>query len=125
MDGEADPRRSGFVLDDITSVTLSTALSALSQQQRTTANNIANIETPGFIAGRVSFEDSLRDAVAAGSPASAQVTTTSSTETPGVNGNNVDLGEEMVNETKTSMQYQLMSTAVSAKFDLISDSIRV
>jgi len=113
------------VLDDITSVTLSTALSALSQQQRTTANNIANIETPGFIAGRVSFEDSLRDAVAAGSPASAQVTTTSSTETPGVNGNNVDLGEEMVNETKTSMQYQLMSTAVSAKFDLISDSIRV
>jgi flagellar basal-body rod protein FlgB len=125
MDGEADsPRRSGFVLDDITSVTLQTALSALSQQQRTTANNIANIDTPGFQASRVSFEDSLRAAVASGSPGSAQVTTAGTGETPGQNGNNVSLSEEMVIATKSSMQYQLMSTAVSAKFDLISDSIR-
>jgi flagellar basal-body rod protein FlgB len=96
-----------FVLDDIASVTLSTALSALSQQQRVTANNIANLETPDFQASRMSFEDSLRDAVPSG-----------------VNGNNVSLNEEMVIAEKTGMQYQLMSTAVSAKFDLISDSIR-
>jgi flagellar basal-body rod protein FlgB len=113
-----------FVLDDIASVTLSTALSALSQQQRVTANNIANLETPDFQASRMSFEDSLRDAVAAGDPASTQITTTSSGDPSGVNGNNVSMNEEMVIAEKTGMQYQLMSTAVSAKFDLISDSIK-
>jgi flagellar basal-body rod protein FlgB len=111
------------VLDDIASVTLSTALSALSQQQRTTANNIANLETPGFQASRVSFEDSLSSAVAAGDPASTQITTTPSGDPSGVNGNNVSLNEEMVVEAKTNMQYQLMTTAVTAKYDLISASI--
>jgi flagellar basal-body rod protein FlgB len=112
------------VLDDITSVTLSTALSALSQQQRVTANNIANLETPGFQASRVSFEDSLQSAVASGDPAAVQITTSPSGDPSGVNGNNVSLNEEMVIEAKTNTQYQIMTTAVSAKFDLISDSIR-
>ena len=30
-------------------------------------NNLANVETPGYLAGRVDFEDSLRQAVAVGS----------------------------------------------------------
>jgi flagellar basal-body rod protein FlgB len=112
------------VLDDVTSVTLQTALSALSQQQRVSANNIANLETPGFQAGRISFEDSLRSAVAAGDPASASVTTSTSGDASGVNGNNVSLNEEIVLEEKTGQQYQLLSTAMSAKFDLLSDVIK-
>jgi flagellar basal-body rod protein FlgB len=111
------------VLDDIASVTLSTALSALSQQQRVTTNNIANLETPGFQASRVSFEDSLSNAVADGDPASTQITTSPSGDPSGVNGNNVSLNEEITIEAKTNMQYQLMTTAVTAKYDLISASI--
>jgi flagellar basal-body rod protein FlgB len=112
------------MLDDVTSVTLSTAISALSQQQRVTANNIANLETPGFQAQRVSFEDSLRSAVAAGNPAAAHVSLSGSGDASGVNGNNVNLSSEMVIAEKSNTQYQLLTTAISAKFDLISDAIK-
>ena len=35
------------------------ALDALSLRQRVIADNIANVNTPGFLAGRVQFEDAL------------------------------------------------------------------
>ena len=112
------------MLDDIASVTLSTALSALAQRQRVSANNIANLETPDFSASSVSFEDSLRAAVAAGDPASAQVTVTPTGETPGLNGNNVDLDTETITDEKTQLQYSLLSGAISAKFSLIDTVIK-
>ena len=112
------------VLDDITSVTLSTALSGLAQRERVSANNIANIDTPNFSAGRVNFEDALRSAVAAGDPSSASFSVTSTGETPGVNGNNVDLDTEVVDDEKTQMQYSLISGAVSAKFNLLDTVIK-
>lgn len=112
------------MLDDIASVTLSTALSGLAQRERVSANNIANIETPNFSASRVSFEDSLRAAVAAGQPGSAAVTQSPTGETPGVNGNNVNLDTEVVDDEKTQMQYSLISGAVSAKFSLIDTVLK-
>ena len=112
------------MLDDIASVTLSTALSALAQRQRVSANNIANLETPNFSASTVSFEDSLRAAVAAGDPASAQVTVTPTGETPGINGNNVSLGDEMVTATKTGLQEKLVMGGITAKYELISTVLK-
>jgi flagellar basal-body rod protein FlgB len=113
------------MLDDVTSVTLATAISALSQQQRTSADNLANLETTGYQAQRVSFEDSLRSAVSSGNPSAATVSVTSSTDPSGVNGNNVSLNAEMVIEQKNNTQFQLLTTAISAKFDLISYAIKV
>ncbi len=42
----------------------------------------------------------------------------------GVNGNNVSLNSEMVIAQKNNTQFQLLTTAISAKFDLISDVIK-
>jgi flagellar basal-body rod protein FlgB len=112
------------VLDDITSVTLATALSALSTRQRVSADNIANIETPNFRAGQVSFEASLRDAVAAGDPTQAAVSETPSTAPVGVNGNNVSLDSETLTDEKTSLQYQLLTGAMTSKFSLIDTVIK-
>jgi flagellar basal-body rod protein FlgB len=112
------------VFDDIASVTLTTALSAVSRSQRVSADNISNLETPGYKANRVSFEDSLRDAVAGGDPGSA-TTTVSTTDDPSAsNGNNVNLDNEMVIATESQLHYQLLSTAVNAKFDLLSTVIK-
>lgn len=112
------------MLDDITSVTLSTALSGLAQRERVSANNIANIDTPNFSASRVNFEDALRQAVAAGDPSSANFSVTGTGEAAGVNGNNVDLDTEVVDDEKTQMQYSLLSGAMSAKFSLIDTVIK-
>lgn len=112
------------MLDDIASVTLNTALTALAQRERVSANNIANLETPNFSASRVNFEASLRAAVAAGDPASASISVTPTGETPGVNGNNVNLDTEVVDDQKTQMQYTLLSGAMSAKFGLIDTVLK-
>jgi flagellar basal-body rod protein FlgB len=112
------------VLDDITSVTLSTALSALAERQRISANNLANIETPNFTASQVSFESSLRDALAAGDPGQASVSITPTADPAGINGNNVNLDTETVTDEKTALQYSLLSGAISAKFNLIDTVLK-
>ena len=112
------------MLDDVTSVTLSTALSALAERQRISANNLANIETPNFSASQVSFESSLRDAVAAGDPAQATVSVTPTNDPAGVNGNNVNLDTETVTDEKTALQYSLLTGAMSAKFGLIDTVLK-
>lgn len=112
------------MLDDIASVTLSTALSALAARQRISANNIANIETPNFRASQLSFESSLRDAVSAGEPAQADSSVTSTTDAPGINGNNVNLDTETVTDEKSQLQYQLLSGAMSSKFALLDTVIK-
>jgi flagellar basal-body rod protein FlgB len=124
--GLAKPRyrRFRFVLDDITSVTLSTALSALAMRQRVSANNIANIETPNFTAGQVSFEASLREAVASGDPGQATMTQGLSSDPAGINGNNVSLDNESVTGEKTQLQYQLLTGAMSSKFSLLESVIK-
>ena len=48
------------MIGDVTSSALHSALSGLAQRQRVTADNIANLQTPGFLAGRVDFESGLR-----------------------------------------------------------------
>ena len=112
------------MFDDITSVSLQTALAGLARRQQVTANNIANLEMPGFTAQTVAFEDSLAAAVAAGDPSQATITVGQSTDTPGVNGNNVDLGTELITATKTGLQEQLLTGAVTAKLALVNTVLK-
>jgi flagellar basal-body rod protein FlgB len=108
------------VLDDITTLSLQAALHGLGVQQQVTANNIANLETPGFTAQNVSFESSLASAIAAGNPSSATVTLDPTTDAPGVNGNNVSLDEELVTTTKNQLQEQLVSGAITSTYGLMA-----
>jgi flagellar basal-body rod protein FlgB len=113
------------VLDDITSVAVHTALNGLAARQRVTADNIANIETPGFLAGRVSFEDSLKQAVDNGAPAGTTVSNDRSLEPTRVNGNNVNLDHETLTHIDTNMRYQLMLRAFDGKISLLRTAIGV
>jgi len=112
------------VLDDIASLTLQTAISGLGQRQRVTANNIANSETPGFTASTVDFESALAAAVGQGAPQAAPVDVTATTDPAGVNGNNVSLEHEFVNATKTTLQEQLLTGTLTAKFNWISTVLK-
>jgi flagellar basal-body rod protein FlgB len=112
------------VLDDIASLTLQTAVAGLSTRQQVTSNNIANVETPNYIASTVSFEDSLASAVADGDPTSAEFTTSPVGLTPGINGNNVNLSDEIVTATKTGLQESLLTGAINSKYGLISDVLK-
>jgi flagellar basal-body rod protein FlgB len=113
------------VLEDLTSVALHSALSALSMRQRVTANNIANIETPNFRAGKVSFEAALNQAVAAGdNPAGVTASVGSSLEPTRLDGNNVNLDEETISSYNTQLRYETSLRALDNKFGLLKDVIK-
>lgn len=111
-------------MTDLVIDALHTALRGLAARQRVIADNVANLETPGFLAGRVAFEDSLRDALAAGDPAAVTPTTTRSLAPTGMNGNNVSLDEETLSMVDTGLRYQLAVEAVNAKFGLLRTAIK-
>ena len=92
-------------------------------EQQTVANNVANVDTPGYKAQDVSFESSLASAIASGNPAQMQITTTPSTAPADQAGNNVSLSSEMTEEEKAGMQFQTMVQAMNAKFQLLSTAI--
>nr|WP_298988693.1 flagellar basal body rod protein FlgB [uncultured Pseudokineococcus sp.] len=112
---------------DVTSVALRVAMDGLSARQRAIADNVANIDTPSFLAGRVQFEDSLRDAVRSGETrrvASTGHTTARSLEPTREDGNNVNLDTETINNTDTVLRYQLVTQAVTDRMSLLRTSMR-
>ena len=96
------------MIGDVTSSALHAALSGLAQRQRVSADNIANIQTPGFLAGRVDFETDLKGALRDGTtPTASGGTVARSLEPTNTNGNNVSLDAETVMATETGLRYQL------------------
>jgi flagellar basal-body rod protein FlgB len=97
------------LIGDTTMSALHHALTGLSLRQRTIANNISNIETPGFIAGKVDFETSLKRAVREQErpecrPRSVRARSLEPTRT---NGSNVNLDEETLASAQTLLTTQL------------------
>ncbi len=104
-------------LGDGTARALSQALDGLALRQRTVADNVANVETPGFLAGKVDFESSLLKAISdGGDPQAATVATARSLEPTRTNGNNVNLDEETLAGAETGMTYQLGIQAMTDHF---------
>jgi flagellar basal-body rod protein FlgB len=113
----------GFAVGDVTMDTIYQAMQGLQSRQTAIANNIANIQTPGFTASNVNFESSLQSAVATGNPDQTQITVSPSTDAPDQTGNNVNLDDQTVLATKTQEGYQTMIDAMNAKFQLLKDAL--
>jgi flagellar basal-body rod protein FlgB len=111
------------VFDDLTTTALQVAVAGLSARRHAIADNVANLNTPNYLAKRVSFEASLRSAIADGDPAAARVSTQTSLEPTGLNGNNVNLDDETVSITDTGLRYQTAIEALTAKFQLLKTAI--
>ncbi|QCX28582.1 flagellar basal body rod protein FlgB [Nocardioides jishulii] len=112
-----------FAVSDAVSRVLSSALDGASLRQRVIADNIANVDTPGFRATSVDFESSLRQAIASGRFAAGDASVTARgipTNTPvGVNGNNVDLRKESLAAIQSQFQYQLLTRAASDRLAVV------
>lgn len=115
--------RGGDVLD-ITMRAIQAELDGLSARQRIIAQNLANTDTPGYLAGRVDFEDSLRSALANGAPEATQISTHMSLDPTNVNGNNVNVDDENISMIDTGLRYQLATEAMNTKFRILRDSMK-
>jgi flagellar basal-body rod protein FlgB len=113
------------VFDDVTSASLRVAAAGLSARQTAIADNIANIETPGYHARKVKFEEALSSAVSHGeSPDSVKPSVLTSEEPTRLNGSNVNLDEESLSHIDTTMRYQLTLRAMDSKYSMLRDAIK-
>ncbi|MGV8846779.1 flagellar basal body rod protein FlgB [Tessaracoccus sp.] len=115
-----------MIIGDATTGILQSALRGLAERQRVTADNIANVQTPNFLAGRTDFESSLKAAIAAGGDASAVMPTVerNTTEPTNTNGNNVSLDTETVIATETGLRYQLALRALDSEYSTMRTACR-
>ena len=122
-------------------VGLAKQLDSASLTQRVIANNVANVNTPGFKKSYVSFQDELRRALDTGAPAlnttnprhiggkadidqvSPRVVQESGT-TMLYGQNNVDIDQEMVNLAANSITYDFSAATLSGKLGLLSYVIK-
>ena len=108
---------------------LQVALDGLAQRQRISADNVANIQTPGFRARSVEFETALGQALTfdpsadAGSLAGA-VATGCTSDAAREDGNNVSLERETLLGQETNLRYSLAVRAVDGRFGVVRDVLR-
>ncbi len=102
------------------------ALDAASLRHQVIANNLANVNTPGYKRQEVQFENQLAQAIAqrdnpcasACSPMSAvqpRIVTVNTTSER-ADGNNVDMETEMVNLAANTLNFDVLSQSVSGYF---------
>lgn len=102
---------------------LATALRGLEAQRQAHEHNIANVETPGFRARRVSFEDSLRAAVSRDDPSASSISTSLSDAPLRIDGSNVDLEDEVTAIELNGLRQQLITEALNARYNRLRASV--
>ncbi|MGI9598191.1 MAG: flagellar basal body rod protein FlgB [Acidimicrobiales bacterium] len=102
---------------------LAAALRGLEAQRQAAEHNIANVETPGFKARRVSFEQALREAIESGDPSRATISTSLKSSPTRIDGSNVDLEDEVTSLEVNALQQQLITEALNSRYTRLRTSI--
>ena len=111
-------------LSSTTMQSLEFALRGVSERQRTTAHNIANVNTPGFRSSRVAFEDELAGAIKRRRPIGELELKYEKANTPiNVRGNDVALEEETHDLITAGIQYETLVSALNYKIRSIRTAI--
>ena len=94
-------------------------LSAADLRSRTIANNIANINTPGYKRKYVSFEETL-DNISEEGKIEVKEDESISVRT---DGNNVDLENEKVNQAANTLMYNSLVEITNIKLEMAKSAI--
>jgi flagellar basal-body rod protein FlgB len=112
-----------MIFTDTTTAAVEWALSAETARQRVTANNIANVNTPGFKSSRLDFENSLAEALEDGRPLDAQLSLSRANTFASQDGNDVALEEEMKILTESGIHYDALVQAFNFKMTALRRAI--
>lgn len=109
------------IADGVTTA-LHMAINGLDARQQAISGNVANLETPGYHARSVNFEDSLRAALQDGEP-SMSLDVKESLAPTRMNGNNVNIDFELLAGDQNNLAQQLVVQALNAKYALLRTAI--
>lgn len=109
-------------------------LDFLWKKQSVTAGNLANVDTPGYKAKYVTFEDMYRAKLKGGSGDKERIRQAvdsamwlveeSDTETARMDGNNVVADAEMTELTRAALQYQYAIQSVNGEISRLATVIK-
>jgi flagellar basal-body rod protein FlgB len=112
---------------------LRAAMSGLAARQRAIANNVANVDTPGYKASEVRFEDALKNAMSRGktaaAPDQASLNTAASRSTlvyatsARGDGNNVDIDREMEMLGEANLNYSALTQVMQTRIGILRNVI--
>ena len=116
---------------DIASTALSKTLDAAAARQKTIANNIANVETPGYKRQYVSFEEELKlvldgksgHDVREGLQSLEPTVKTDTVSASRPDGNNVNIDAEIADLAKVSLKYRAAATLLENKIGMLLSAI--
>ncbi|MCP1102501.1 flagellar basal-body rod protein FlgB [Aequitasia blattaphilus] len=96
------------------------SLDYLWTKQKVTSNNIANAETPGYKSKYVTFEENFKSKLL---EANTRIKENSS-ESARLDGNNVNTEVQMIELTRTALQYQYGIESVNKDFTRLGTAIK-
>lgn len=121
------------LLADATTAALAKTLDGAAARHRALAENIANVDTPGFQRSDVSFENQLQAAL---KDAQADPVTTlerirsvrpsvrrDATSPARVDGNNVDIDREMARIAQNTTEFEAAARALATKLRMLRSAI--
>ena len=121
-----------FPADNVTNL-LQTYLDVQSRRAQVVAGNIANTDTPGYVAKDLDFENYLREAAEQSAlPASRQnpnaLAQPSIVDQPttvvGLDGNTVDMGGEMAKMAQTGTNFNFGAKMLQSRLRLLRTAIK-
>ena len=111
------------------------ALDGLSFRQQIINQNVANIDTPGYKAQTVDFDNVIKQALNRIKSVPMQTTNASHMKGSSIlstfkidsrqdgavraDGNNVDIDAELIEQTETTIRYQALTQMVDKRFNLL------
>jgi flagellar basal-body rod protein FlgB len=106
---------------DTTQAALAAAMSGAAQRQNAIADNIANVDTPGYQRRDVDFHSALQNALASGTSPSVDA----SASPVRADGNTVDIDRESAAEASNGLEYEALSQVLRSRDDIIQTAIGV
>ena len=116
---------------DIASTVLSKTMDTASARQKAIANNIANVETPGYKRSKVTFEDELKSVLSRNTGHSVReglkslypVCEKDAVNPAGANGNNVNIDAEIADLAKTTLKHKAAAVLLDGKISMLRSAI--
>jgi flagellar basal-body rod protein FlgB len=113
------------IFNDNQTTILKKILDLTALNQKVIANNIANVETPGFIAQKLDFDDALKKAVQTGNTETIEATTGSVSDNYDspfrMDMNNVDIEKELVLMDENRSNYELAASLLKKRLKYWQD----
>lgn len=116
-------------LFDTTQLGLERALQGAAARQQAIANNLANVNTPGYRRQDVVFEDALRAAFAGGDRTDVEHVSASIVDDPRAamraDGSSTDVDTEAAAEAKNGLYYNAVASVMRARTAIIRSSLGI